>query len=112
MNPIRLIGDTDTVLVFALGGVPGHAVHAAEDAAEARAVLEGIVDEVHRAGGAAQHPVIVLITQGVAAHIRDDLDAAARDAHGPLVLEIPGFGEPVRPSPMERFVGRILGAQR
>ncbi|HSP96581.1 MAG TPA: V-type ATP synthase subunit F [Candidatus Dormibacteraeota bacterium] len=106
MTPIRVLGDRDTVLAFQLGGVPGQVV---QTAAEARAALDAAVAEVHREGGPARRPVLLLVTHGTAERIREDLDRAMLDPAGPLVLEIPGLGEATGERPVERFVERVLG---
>lgn len=106
MNPIQIIGDRETVLAFGLGGVPGQV---AETADETRAAVDTVVSMVRNDGGPVQHPTLLLITHGSATLIRDHLDRLILDARGPLVLEIPGFGEPAGKSPAERFVGRVLG---
>lgn len=106
MKPLQVIGDADTVLVFALGGVPGRAVHSAE---EARAAIEEVVDEVHAAGGPTQCPVLLVVTNGIAGRIRGYLKRAMLDASGPVILEVPGFGEAPDGGSVQRFVERALG---
>jgi len=105
-NPIQVLGDRDTVLAFALGGVPGRAVQTGD---EARAAIDAMVREVRESGGTVAHPRLLLVTLGVADSVRDHLDAVILDANGPLVLEIPGLGEPLGQSPAESFVQRVLG---
>jgi vacuolar-type H+-ATPase subunit F/Vma7 len=106
MTPIEVVGDRDTVLAFQLGGVPGRIVETAE---EARAAVAAAVAAVHRDGGPARRPVLLLVTRGTAEPIREYLDRVILDRAGPLVLEIPGFGEPAGERPVERFVERVLG---
>ena len=106
MNPIHVIGDPDTVLAFALGGVPGQVVHSADDA---RAAVDEIVNAVRRAGGPVHHPTLLLVTSAAAARIRSHLDAVMLDANAPLILELPVFNDPPCKSPVERFVDRVLG---
>ena len=89
MSAIRVIGDRDTVLAFALGGVRGCVT---ETAADARTALRAVVDEVRTAGGVRRHPTLVVVTRTVADGIRAEIDAVTLDAAGPLVLEIPGMG--------------------
>jgi vacuolar-type H+-ATPase subunit F/Vma7 len=106
MTPIQIIGDETTVLAFAVGGIPGRVVHTAD---EARAAIEALISEVRQAGGPARHPALLLLTHGTAERIRAYLDAVILDASAPLVLEIPGFGEPPGKSPLAGFVERVLG---
>ena len=106
MNAIQVIGDADTVLAFALGGIPGQVVRTAE---EARTALEAVVTAVHHGGGPVQQPTLLLITSGTAERIRDALDTAILDPNAPLILEFSGFGDTPGASPVERFVGRVLG---
>jgi len=109
MNPVQVIGDADTVLAFALGSVPGHVV---DTAAGARAAVDAVVRDVHHGGGPAQAPALILITHAAARLVRPHLDAVMLDPHGPLVLEIPGLGEPRRTPSVQRFVERVLSLQR
>jgi vacuolar-type H+-ATPase subunit F/Vma7 len=106
MSSVRLIGDRDTVLAFALGGVPGSVVHTSE---EARAAIDAAVREVQSDGPATRQPLLLLVTHGTAQRVRDDLDRIMLDPGAPLVLEIPGVGEALGESPVERFVQRVLG---
>ncbi|HEX7410036.1 MAG TPA: V-type ATP synthase subunit F [Candidatus Binatia bacterium] len=106
MKPLQVIGDADTVLVFALGGVPGRVVHSAD---EARTAIEEVVNEVHAAGGPKQRPVLLVVTNGIAGRIRDYLRHAMLDASGPVILEVPGFGESPDGGSVQRFVERTLG---
>ncbi len=90
MSAIRVIGDRDTVLAFALGGVRGSVP---ETPAEARTALRAVVDEVRAAGGVRRHPTLVVVTRTVADGIRNEIDALTLDPAGPLVLEIPAVHE-------------------
>jgi vacuolar-type H+-ATPase subunit F/Vma7 len=109
MKALYVIGDPHTVLAFALGGIPGDAVHSA---AEARAALDAVADRQREAGGPQRAPILVLVTHTVSAWIRAAIDAMIIDARAPLVLEIPGFGEPPNALHADRFVERILGGQQ
>jgi vacuolar-type H+-ATPase subunit F/Vma7 len=102
MTPLTIIGDRETVLAFRLGGVPGQVV---ETPAEARAAVAA----AHRERRPGDPPALVVVTRGTAEHIRDYLDGVMLDPAAPLVLEIPGFGEPAGERPVERFVERVLG---
>lgn len=103
---MTVVGDRDTVLAFQLGGVPGQVVHTAE---EARAAVAATVAALRRDGGPARQPPLLLVTRGTAERIREYLDRVMLDPAGPLVLEVPGFGEPTGERPVERFVERVLG---
>jgi vacuolar-type H+-ATPase subunit F/Vma7 len=109
MNPVRLIADPDTVLAFALGGIQGRV---ATTAAEAVAAVQALVDEVQREGGPQRAPVLILVSARVAALIRDYLSDLVLDTSAPLVLEIPGFGEPAGESRSQRRIKRVLGIRR
>ena len=108
MNPIHVLGDADTVLAFALGGIPGRAV---SNAAEARAAIESVSRESAQHDGPERRPVLVLVTQRTAALIGDDLQRMVLDPRSPLVVEIPGFAEPSGERPVQRFVQRVLGVR-
>ena len=105
MNPLVVLGDADTVLAFALGGIRGHVAQSVEQAQAAWHHLFG--EESMR-----DPPGLVLVTHAVAAHLRDELSQARRQAAGPLVVEIRGFAEPPQESTSARLVGRTLGAGR
>jgi vacuolar-type H+-ATPase subunit F/Vma7 len=90
MNPVEVIGDPETVLAFALGSIPGRV---AQTAAEAQAAVEAALQASRRAGGPVRAPALLLITRRSAALIRAYLAQIILDARGPLILEIPGFGE-------------------
>ncbi len=106
MSPIQVVGDADTVLAFALGGVPGQVAGGARDA---HAAVEAVVNQVREAGGPARCPAVVLVTQRVARLIRAYLNQLILDPSAPLLLEIPGFAEANGERPLEHFVERVLG---
>ena len=106
MKPLQIVGDRDTVLAFALGGIPGRT---AETAAEALAAVQAVVDAVRREGGPVRAPALVLVTYRTAALIRDYLSELILDPNAPLVLEIAGFGEPPGERLAQRSVERVLG---
>jgi vacuolar-type H+-ATPase subunit F/Vma7 len=106
MTPIHVIGDAETVLAFAVGGVSGHVANGAD---EARRALEALGHAMHDGGGPSRHPVLVLVTQGTARLIRSFLDQLILDASGPLVVEIPGVGEALGEARAEWLVERVLG---
>lgn len=109
MNSIHVIGDRETVLAFALGGIPGDVVR---DAYEARAALQPIVAAVHQAGGPRHAPALVLVTHSVANWIRTEIEHLILDAKGPFILMIPGFHEHEDELGTDQFVERVLGGQR
>ncbi|HVO28092.1 MAG TPA: V-type ATP synthase subunit F [Candidatus Margulisiibacteriota bacterium] len=108
MNPVQVIGDADTVLAFALGGVPGHVVSSTDDA---RAAVDAVVNAVRRAGGPVREPTLLLVTSAIAERIRAHLDAVMLDANAPLILEFTGFSDPPSDSRVARLVGRVLGVR-
>ena len=105
MNPLVVLGDADTVLAFALGGVRGHVAQSVEQAQAAWHDLLG-EESTH------DPPALVLVTHAVAAHLRDELAQLRRQAAAPLVVEIRGFAEAPQESTSARLVGRMLGAGR
>ena len=78
-----VIGDRETVLGLRLVGVHGRVV---EDATEAVAALR----EALKQSGIG----VVLITERLAAQMRDEVDARLYGAGFPLVLEIPDAAGP------------------
>ncbi|MCK6555827.1 hypothetical protein L6Q96_14820 [Candidatus Binatia bacterium] len=109
MTVLQVLGDADTVLAFALGGVAGRIVHAAADA---RAAIAEAIDAMRaeEASGTIV-PCLLVITTRVADLARDLVDAAVLDTRGPLVIEIPGFGDEPGGDPVGHFVERVLGVQ-
>jgi len=106
MKPIQVVGDRDTVLTFQLGGIPGQIAHTAADA---RAAITTAITAVRGGGGLGRAPALLLVTHGTAEGIRDFLDGVILDPAAPLILEIPGAGEPMGERPVEAFVERVLG---
>jgi vacuolar-type H+-ATPase subunit F/Vma7 len=106
MTAVELIGDADTVLAFALGGIPGHVTGTPDETA---AAVAAVVGRVRAAGGLQHCPTLLLITHAAAAMIRADLNALMLEPAAPVVLEVPGFGEPHDASPLAGFVRRVLG---
>ncbi len=78
------IADEDTVRGFRLAGVEGCAVTSATEAADA---LE--------AAAARSGHGIVILTQPVAAWLREQVDAFRLERDDPLLVEIPGPGGPL-----------------
>ncbi|MBI3785176.1 MAG: V-type ATP synthase subunit F [Deltaproteobacteria bacterium] len=109
MGDIAVIGDSNTVLAFQLGGVEGYVVSTAEDARRAfQEVYEG-------ARGGKDEPgatKLLLVTQQVIDAAGDLLDAGRSDTSAPMVLEIPGFGEHVEQRPLQRLLVRVLRTGR
>lgn len=88
------IADEDTVRGFRLAGVPGRAVTAPQEAAAALA---------HAA--ARPEVSIVILTDIVAADIRQDVDRIRLELDRPLVVEIPG---PEGPMPGRKTLRQLV----
>lgn len=73
-----VIGDEDTVLGFRLVGVQGRAVKTALESREALKVATSTPDVG-----------IIIITERIAQHIREDVDKYIYETTTPLVIEIP-----------------------
>jgi vacuolar-type H+-ATPase subunit F/Vma7 len=78
-----VIADEDTVLGFRYAGVPGEVV---ESAAEARAAFERVTKP--------QGDDIVILTEQVAASIRELVNHVRFEVQKPVVVEIPGPSGP------------------
>jgi len=78
------LADEDTVRGFRLAGVEGRAVSSAPEASEA----------LHQAAAAADRGIVIL-TQPVAAWMREQVDAFRLAHERPLLVEIPGPGGPL-----------------
>ena len=78
------IGDEDTVRGFRLAGIEGYVV---SNPQEAEAALAAVVRR-RNAG-------VVIITDAVAAEIREQVDAVRLDCERPLLVEIPGPQGPI-----------------
>ena len=95
------IADEDTVRGFRLAGVPGEAVSTPGEAREA-------VEEVVRRDTTG----VLVLTDAVAAGIRDLVDAIRVERDRPLIVEIPG---PDGPLPgrktLRQFVQEAVGVR-
>jgi V/A-type H+-transporting ATPase subunit F len=93
------IADEDTVRGFRLAGVAGEAVATTEQAAAA----------VERVSAQADCGILIL-TETVAAKIREQVEAIRRERDHPLIVEIPG---PEGPLPgrksLRQFVQEAVG---
>ena len=78
-----VLGDDETVLGFRLVGVQGKVVEGREETLEA---LRGAVSD--------KQIGVVLITEKIAAEVRDELEARHFGLGFPLVLEIPDSSGP------------------
>jgi len=95
----HVIGDKQTVLGFRLVGVDG--VVATEREAALEALHKAV--EVKDTG-------IILITEAVAAKIRDEVDARLYGMGFPLVLEIPDAAGPAEDRPeIDEIVRKAVG---
>ena len=88
------IADEDTVRGFRLAGVPGRAVTTPQEAAAALA---------HAA--ARPEVSIVILTDIVAADIRQDVDRIRLELDRPLIVEIPG---PEGPMPGRKTLRQLV----
>ena len=107
--PLQVLGDADTVLAFALGGVPGSVIETAE---AAHAAIDAVTEAMHGEGGSVARPVLLLVTQRTAASIPERIERAVLDVAGPLILEIPGVGEAAGDGSGQRLLRRVLGSRR
>jgi vacuolar-type H+-ATPase subunit F/Vma7 len=108
MTGIHVIADAETVLAFALGGVPGSVV---TTAAEVRAALAAAAAAVRARGRDGRRPLLLLISRRMAALANAEVHALTLDPTAPLVLVIAGYGEPGG-EVADDFVQRALGMQR
>lgn len=93
------IADEDTVRGFRLAGVPGRVVSTAEEARQA-------VDEAARRAEIG----ILILTDAVAADIRDLVDTIRIERDQPLIVEIPGPDGPMAGrKTLREFVQEAVG---
>jgi V/A-type H+-transporting ATPase subunit F len=93
------IGDRQTILGFRLVGVDGTVATGREEALEALREAVGLGDVG-----------IVLVTEAVAARIRDEIEARLYGMGFPLVLEIPDASGPAEDRPeIEEMVRKAVG---
>jgi len=107
MNGIHVLGDADTVLAFALGGLAGSVI---TTVSEARAVLTTAIDTVRTRGREGRRPLLLLVSRAVAALAADELHAMTLDPTAPLILIIPGYGERGG-AVVDDFVERAIGVR-
>ncbi len=106
MADIAIIGDSDTLLTFRLGGIDGIVAH---DAASARQAVRQILEQSPQDRKAQKgRTKLLLVTQAVAESAGDLLDPVALDPAAPMVLEIPGFSESGESRPLQRLLARVL----
>ncbi len=89
-----VIADEDTVLGFRYAGVPGAAV---SDEEAARAALAGVI--------ASKRYDLIILTEPVAELMRDEVTRVRFEAHGPVVVVIPG---PKGPSPSRQDLMKLI----
>jgi vacuolar-type H+-ATPase subunit F/Vma7 len=109
MSDIAVIGDRDTVLAFQLGGVDGYVV---SDAKSARQAFEQVCDAARRAEDAAGGAKLLLVTHQVVEFVGELFDVNRLEPSTPMVLEIPGFGEPGHQRPLQQLLARVLRTGR
>ena len=97
---IVVVGPEDTVLGLGLLGIEGTVVTNAPDAAAA----------LERALGT-KGVAMVLLGQAWATALRDRIEAAAVDADGPLVVEVPDPDGITGDVPLTERVERVLGVR-
>ncbi len=102
MSSLHVIGDADTVLAFALGGIPGEV---AETAAEVGAAVDAAVGALQAHGGPLRAPMLLLITRTAAEQIRAQLERIVIDPRAPLVVEIPGANDAPGRMPLPPSLG-------
>ncbi len=89
-----VIADEDTVLGFRYAGVSGAA---ASDAESARAALAAAI--------ASRKYDPIILTEPVADLMRDEVTRVRFDAHGPVIVQIPG---PKGPSPSRQDLMKLI----
>lgn len=97
---IVAVGPADTVLGLGLLGIEGTVVATEREAA---AALERAL--------AAPGVALVLLGQAFVAGLRERLEAAAVDAEGPLVVEVPDPDGTLGDVPLTERVERVLGVR-
>ena len=94
-----VIGDRQTVLGFRLVGIPGTVALERDEALDA---LRTAVED--------KDIGIVLVTEGVAGRIRDEVEARLYGIGFPLVLEIPDASGPAEDRPaIDEIVRKAVG---
>jgi V/A-type H+-transporting ATPase subunit F len=94
-----VIGDSQTVLGFRLVGIEGKTVEEREEA------LEALQDAISK-----KETGIVLVTEAIAAKIRDEVEARLYGLGFPLLLEIPDSSGPSPKRPkIEDLVRKAIG---
>ena len=107
MKGIHVIGDADTVLAFALGGVEGSPV---TTPTEVRTALAAATDAVRARSRTGRQPLLLLVSRWAAALAADELRAMTLDPKAPLILVIPGYAEHGG-GVADDFVERALGVR-
>lgn len=95
---IFVIGDRHTLLGFGLVGVAGKE---AADGGEARRILDELLsqDDVD----------LILVTEDLAAQMREKMDYLRLNLLHPVVVEIPASGSEQQPRSLRDLVQKIVG---
>ena len=95
---VRVLGDAATVQALRLGGLDGRVVDP-DRASDAE--LEAALDETLRLDGLG----VLLVTDSVAARMRERLEREKLGRRFPLVIEIPARGG--APEPVDDLIARV-----
>lgn len=98
---VFVLGSAEVVAAFSLGGMRGRQI------AGRGAALEAL-DHI-RSGQGVQ---VLVVEEGLAASVREELDKWKLDPRAPLIVEVPGFAGPSeKRQTAQDLVHRALGIQ-
>ncbi len=100
MKGIAVIADRDTAILFKLAGVGSSFI--ADSPEEAEEVLRSILDKDFG---------IIVLTKGLAQSIQRTIAKLAKDRKYPIILVIPGKGEPIEKETIsaQEYIKKALG---
>jgi len=93
-----VMGDKQTLLGFGLVGVPGREIAEAE---QAHATLDALLDR--------DDMKLILITEDLAAQIRDRVDELRLNRLHPVIVEIPGSRSEEPTRSLREIVQKVVG---
>ncbi len=93
-----VMGDKQTLLGFGLVGVPGEEISAAE---QAHATLDALLDR--------DDMKLILITEDLAAQMRDRVDELRLNRLHPVIVEIPGSQSEQPARSLREIVQKVVG---
>jgi len=101
-SSIAIVGDSDTVIGFRLGGIKE--TNTVKDSEEAKKVIKDLTDQGFS---------IIITTEKIGDEIRDFIDKTTKTRTLPIIVEIPDKTGPIErvADPLRELVRRAIGIE-